>query len=92
MLTKGYRKPLDAVATRIAVDLGLFNVLVESRVPISSQEIAKRISIDVTLLRRILRYLAGRDAVAYASPDSYIATKISRAFTTTKGVSASKLL
>ncbi|CAF9902938.1 MAG: hypothetical protein ALECFALPRED_000075 [Alectoria fallacina] len=44
---------------------------------------------DETLLGRLLRYLAGIDAIAHAGPDSYVATTISKAFTTAKGISGS---
>ncbi|CAD6590643.1 MAG: hypothetical protein ASARMPREDX12_004609 [Alectoria sarmentosa] len=46
---------------------------------------------DETLLGRLLRYLAGIDAIAHAGPDSYVATTTSKAFTTAKGISGSGL-
>ena len=85
-------QPLDLVAIRLAVDLDLFNVLANSQAPKSVQLLAEETRADPTLLGRILRCLASFDAVADAGPELYIATKISRAFTTTKGISGAGLL
>ncbi|CAD6586248.1 MAG: hypothetical protein ASARMPRED_002481 [Alectoria sarmentosa] len=79
--------PIDLVALRIAVELGVFKVLADGQAPKSIQQLAEKTGADVTLLGRILRYLASIDAVAEAGPEIYLATKISRAFTTAKGIS-----
>ncbi len=86
------RKPLDAVAIRIAVDLGVFKILVDTKKPKTTGELAQTIAIDEAILGRILRYLVATDAIANVGPKGYVATKVSRAFTTKKGTSASNLL
>lgn len=75
------------VAIRLGVDLGIFTILAGSRTPKNIQQLAEETGADVILLGRILRCLASIDAVAEAGSDSYMATKISRAFTTPKGIS-----
>ena len=85
-------QPLDLVAIRLAVDLGLFNLLATSHEPMCIQRLAEETQADATLLGRILRCLASIDAVAEAGPEIYTATKISRAFDTTKGTSAAGIL
>lgn len=80
------------VAIRLAVDLGIFEVLVNGKAPKSIQQLAGETSADATLLGRILRSLASIDAVAEAGQEMYTATKISRAFTTPKGISGAGFL
>lgn len=79
--------PLDLVAIRLAVDLGIFKILADSQGPKSIQQLAGATGADATLLGRIVRLLASIDAVAEAGPETYVATKISRAFTAAKGIS-----
>jgi len=83
---------LDTIAIRTAVDLSIFETLVKSETPKTIQQLARSTGADETLLGRILRYLARIDAVAEAGPEKYTATKISRAFTTAKGVSGAAFL
>ena len=80
------------VAIRLAVDLGLFKILADSQEPKSIQQLADAIGADATLLGRILRCLASIDAIAEAGHEMYAATKISRAFTTPKGISGAGFL
>lgn len=87
-----HQQPADAVTTCIAVELNLFSILVQSDKPKTSRELAESTGADATLLARILRYLAGIDAIGTAGPDLYTATKVSKAFTTTKGIGGSGLL
>ncbi len=80
------------VAIRLAVDLGIFEALAKSQAPQSIRQLAESTGADATLLGRILRCLASIDAVAEAGPEAYTATKISRAFTTPKGISGAGFL
>ena len=80
------------VAIRLAVDLGLFKTLADSQEPKSIQQLANATGADATLLGRILRCLASIDAIAEAGHEMYAATKISRAFTTPKGISGAGFL
>ena len=80
------------VAIRLAVDLGLFKTLADSQEPKSIQQLANATGADATLLGRILRCLASIDAIAEAGHEMYAATKISRAFTTSKGISGAGFL
>ena len=80
------------VAIRLAVDLGLFKTLADSHEPKSIQQLANATGADATLLGRILRCLASIDAIAEAGHEMYAATKISRAFTTPKGISGAGFL
>ncbi|KAM0794283.1 O-methyltransferase [Usnea florida] len=82
-----FHQPVDLVAIRLAVDLGLFKALGDSQEPKSIQQLADATGADATLLGRILRCLASIDAIAEAGHEMYTATKISRAFTTPKGIS-----
>ena len=83
---------MGLVAIRLAVDLGLFKVLADSQEPKSIQQLAEATGADATLLGRILRCLASIDAVAEAGRGMYTASKISRAFTTPKGISGAGFL
>lgn len=80
------------VAIRLAVDLGIFKILADSQGPKSIQQLAGATGADATLLGRIVRLLASIDAVAEAGPETYVATKISRAFTAAKGISGAGFL
>ena len=80
------------VVIRLAVDLGIFKILAEIKAPTSIQQLVEGTGADATLLGRILRSLASIDAVAEAGPEMYAATKISRAFTTPKGISGAGFL
>ena len=80
------------VAIRLAVDLGLFKILADSEEAKSVQQLADATGADATLLGRILRCLASIDAIAEAGHETYAATKISRAFTTPKGISGAGFL
>ena len=80
------------VAIRLAVDLGIFKILAESQNPKDIKQLSEETKADATLLGRILRCLASIDAVAEAGSEKYAATKISRAFTTEKGVSGARFL
>ncbi|KAL9010768.1 MAG: hypothetical protein Q9173_004327 [Seirophora scorigena] len=57
------RKPAENALISIAVDTGLFQVLTESKSPLTAEDLANKINVDVTLLERILRGLAAMHAV-----------------------------
>ena len=78
---------MENALIRIAIHLNIFGILSESERPLSASEIAEMTRVDVVLLERVLRGLAAMEAVAQVNIDSYAATKISKAFTTPKGVS-----
>ncbi|KAI4090062.1 MAG: hypothetical protein LQ348_005272 [Seirophora lacunosa] len=83
-------QPAENALIRVAVDTGLFQVLTESNLPLTAEDLAKKINVEVTLLERILRGLAAMRAVEETGLDGYSPTKISKAFTTAKGASMAR--
>ena len=72
---------------RLGLDLGIYERLVQCQDTLNSNDIAKETGADPVLVERILRNLAALDHVEEVGHDTYRANKITKAFTTPKGVS-----
>ena len=73
---------------RLALDLGIFKILVEKNSPVDVKALVEEVGkADETLLRRILRAMSAMNAIGEAGKDKYIATHFTRAMTTPKGIS-----
>ncbi|KAE8334963.1 hypothetical protein BDV24DRAFT_171736 [Aspergillus arachidicola] len=59
----------------IGGDLGIFKSLVESKRPLSSEELAKATMADPLLVSRIMRYMVASRLVGETGPDQYVASK-----------------
>ena len=82
---------MDNALLRLALDLNLFEILVESQdAPVDTATLAKEIGVDSTLLERILRALNAMGAVEQVGTDTFKPNKFSKAFTTQKGVCGAK--
>ena len=73
--------PLITTVCRIAIQLNLFNVLVECHGPRSSEELAQKTTADRDLLFRLLRYLAANEIIEESGEDLWIANSITKALT-----------
>lgn len=80
-------QPLENAMLRVALDLGIYDLLVKRGTAVDSQDIAKEKGVDPVLMERIMRNLAAANHVAEVGPSRYAANKASRAFTTAKGIS-----
>ncbi|KJK64105.1 O-methyltransferase [Aspergillus parasiticus SU-1] len=59
----------------IGGDLGIFKSLVESKRPLSSEELAKATMADPLLVSRIMRYMVASRLVGETGPNQYVASK-----------------
>ncbi|KAL8973911.1 MAG: hypothetical protein Q9197_001845 [Variospora fuerteventurae] len=84
-------QPAENALIRVAVDTGLFLALTESSSPLTAEDLASKINVEVTLLERILRGLTAMHAVKETGLDEYSPTKVSRAFTSAKGASMARV-
>lgn len=73
--------PLITTVCRIATKLNLFNVLVESHGPQSSEELSEKTHADRDLLFRLLRYLAANDVIGEPGEDLWTANSVTKTLT-----------
>ncbi|KAI0099400.1 S-adenosyl-L-methionine-dependent methyltransferase [Daldinia grandis] len=68
---------LETPTARIAVDLNIFNILKESPIPLTTEELAKKSgkNPDRELLARILRYLASASMIREVDTDLWAASR-----------------
>ncbi|KAL9600392.1 MAG: hypothetical protein Q9219_003242 [cf. Caloplaca sp. 3 TL-2023] len=85
-------QPAENALIRVAVDIGLFEVLNKSQLPLNAQRLAEKTNTELLLLERILRGLVALHAIEEVNAEDYGPTKISEAFATPKGVSGIRLL
>lgn len=78
---------IDVLLLKIGADLGIFQKLVDSKTPMTLQELVAASGADEVLLARIMRGLTSIDAVDEAGVEVYVPNKVTRAFTTIKGTS-----
>ena len=64
----------------IGGDLGIFKSLVNSKAPLSTQELAKPATADPRLVSRIMRYMVASRLVGEVAPDQYVASKKTHIF------------
>lgn len=76
---------------RVGMDMGIFTLLGNSKIPITAQEIAKATQADVVLLDRVLLYLAAVDAVNGNGTDGYSISKIGKVFASEEGAAGLRL-
>lgn len=77
---------------KIGADLGVFDKVANSTKPISLHELTQRTNADSVLLARIMRGLASIQAIDETDVEVYAPNKVTRAFTTVKGISGLDLL
>lgn len=78
---------MDNAILRLALDLNLFDILVESQgAPVNTATLAKEIGVDTILLQRILCALNAMGAVEQVGTNSFKSNKTSIAFATQKAV------
>ncbi|RAH86208.1 S-adenosyl-L-methionine-dependent methyltransferase [Aspergillus japonicus CBS 114.51] len=78
---KLFLSPTQAMAVKIAHDLGLFSVLAQSETAISCKELADRSGAHPLLVERIMRVIAAMDFVGEDGPGQYRATLLSKEMT-----------
>ncbi|PSN64812.1 S-adenosyl-L-methionine-dependent methyltransferase [Corynespora cassiicola Philippines] len=81
----------DNLLLKIGVDLGIFRTLVANNAPLSLQSLVDHTGAERALLERIMRGLASIHALSVTDEGLYGATKIARAFASTKGDSGARL-
>ncbi|MCJ1398246.1 hypothetical protein MMC11_001443 [Xylographa trunciseda] len=80
-----WAEPTRYVATRIAIDLGLFEHLSEDEGSSKTKEqLASKAGADSNLIGRILKHLASMRVIEEVAADTYKATPLSRALTVPK--------
>ncbi|KAL8996395.1 MAG: hypothetical protein Q9169_004086 [Polycauliona sp. 2 TL-2023] len=84
-------QPVENALLRIAVEIGLFEIMSQSNGPLTAEDLATKTKVELVLLERLLRGLAAMQAVEEIGDDGYGMTKISAAFTTAKGISMCKI-
>lgn len=72
------QQPMQTTVVRIANSLRIFHVLVESRKPATSKELAQRVGADHALLLRLLRYLVAIRSIGEAGVDTYVPNNITK--------------
>ncbi|CAD6572696.1 MAG: hypothetical protein ASARMPREDX12_005376 [Alectoria sarmentosa] len=83
--------PMDNVMIRLALDLGIFDIITAHTGPVDVETIVNEVGVaDETLLRRILRTLDAMNAIGAVGEDGYEATNYTRAFTTQKGIAGQR--
>ena len=82
---------MDNVLLRLALDIGIFNIIVHYADGIDIVTLAEQANVaDHTLLRRICRALGAINAIGEVGVDIYKPTNFSRAFTSPKGICGAK--
>lgn len=80
-LTDNHPKPLQTVVLQIGINLDLFNILHRSSQPLTTQELAEKVSADPALLQRILRFLAAIPAIKEVGPGRFTANNLTKTLT-----------
>lgn len=70
--------PTRTAIVRIAINLRILHMLVESHVPVTGKELAQRTGADQLLLLRLLRFLVAMRAIGEAGVDSYVANNVTK--------------
>ncbi|KAI4285844.1 MAG: hypothetical protein L6R35_004568 [Caloplaca aegaea] len=73
--------PLQTVLLQIGINLDLFNILHRSNQPLTTQELAEKVSADPALLQRILRFLAAIPAIKEVGPGLFTANNLTKTLT-----------
>ncbi|KAF2236733.1 S-adenosyl-L-methionine-dependent methyltransferase [Viridothelium virens] len=68
--------PLQLAMAKLGSNLGLFELLQTSRVPLKTDVLAEKTGVDFVLLRRILRYLASVGMIEETETDTFGASKL----------------
>ena len=71
---------------RLGLDLGIYELLVNRNDAVTVDEVSKEVKADKQLMERVFRNLAAMGHVDEAGNGAYKANKVTRAFTTPKGV------
>ncbi|KAJ5540927.1 S-adenosyl-L-methionine-dependent methyltransferase [Penicillium frequentans] len=74
--------PLQLSIAKIAVDLNLFEIIVNQDGPADVAELAQVTKAESLLLRRILRYMTSFDMIAESGPDSFKASTKTKSLAT----------
>ena len=78
---------MDNVLLRLALDTGIFNIIIKSTNPTTLAILATETrKADYAFLRRLCRALCAIHAIKEAGVEAYAPTNFTRAFTTLKGI------
>ena len=80
-------KTQENAVLRVGLELGIYDLLVQRESAVESLDVAKATGADAVLTERILRNLAALGHVDETGDRGYAANKITKAFTTPKGIS-----
>ncbi|KAL5044826.1 hypothetical protein BDW71DRAFT_185431 [Aspergillus fruticulosus] len=69
---------LEPVVVNVGISLKLFEILSEAQVPLTVDELAAKTGAALTLLGRILRYLAAAGTIKETGPGTFAANNITR--------------
>jgi predicted transcriptional regulator len=70
----------------VALDLGVYAMLLEHKSPVDSHTVATAVGAEPALIRRILRFLANFGHITEVDVDSFTTNERTAAMTSTKGV------
>ncbi|KAF2420224.1 S-adenosyl-L-methionine-dependent methyltransferase [Tothia fuscella] len=70
-----FNAPLQVAVVKAGIDLGLFNILTQSKTPVAVEQIAQDKGADPLFIGRLLRYLASIRLVEETSKDHFAANK-----------------
>ncbi|KAJ5115983.1 hypothetical protein N7456_000331 [Penicillium angulare] len=84
VILKLFLSPTQAMAVKVAHDLGLFSLLTESNAVFSLEELAARSGANPLLLERIMRILAAMDFAKEYGPGKYYRSLLSEEMTDDK--------
>ena len=83
---------MNTALIRVAIDLGVFDLLVKKKAPMSAQELAQATNADHAMLQRILRSLAAVHILNEEDVELYTPSKVAETFAAEKGVANLKAL
>ncbi|RAH70000.1 S-adenosyl-L-methionine-dependent methyltransferase [Aspergillus aculeatinus CBS 121060] len=78
---KLFLSPTQAMAVKVAHDLGIFSILTGSETAISCQDLADRSGAHPLLVERIMRVIVAMDFASEQGPEQYRATRLSKEIT-----------
>ena len=74
----------------MALDLGIYDLISRGSQAIECREVADETKADLVLIERILRNLAALGHIDETGVGAYKANKVTKAFTTQKGINLAK--
>jgi hypothetical protein len=87
MTTQTWIEPVRTVATKIAIDMKLFEKMSEmGATDITTDRLAQELGVDRWLLKRTLRVLAATNVIAEVGPDRWSSTSYSKELSASRGL------